>query len=100
MLSQMVNRPYLLTPQSTMSEAARNVDYLCEEYLKEMQEVAMVASIAQQKPRPKPVLSEPTPRRGLPNPPAPPLFARRRHDGIVDSLELYLFSTPRSRAYS
>ena len=41
-LSQMVNREYLLTPQHAMSEAAHNVEFLCEEYLLEMQEVAML----------------------------------------------------------
>lgn len=42
-LSQMVNREYLLIPKHRMSEAARNVESLCEEYLVEMKEVAVMA---------------------------------------------------------
>ncbi len=42
-LSQMVNRDYLLTPQQNMSSAAHSVEFLCEEYLVEMQEVATLA---------------------------------------------------------
>ena len=45
MLAQIVNRPYLLTPQAKISETASNVDYLCEEYLMEMREVAKAATI-------------------------------------------------------
>ena len=44
MLSEMVNRPYLRTPQTKMGEVARNIDYLCEEYLQEMRAVAAVAA--------------------------------------------------------
>ena len=57
MLAQVVNRPYLLTPQAKISETARNVDYLCEEYLAEMREVARAATEAtlevKQDPKPK-----------------------------------------------
>lgn len=42
-LSQMVNREYLMIPKHKMSEAARNVEFLCEEYLVEMKEVAVLA---------------------------------------------------------
>lgn len=45
----MVSRPYLLTPQSKMSEAARNVDHLCNEYLTEMSAVATIAALAVKK---------------------------------------------------
>lgn len=45
-LSQMVNRDYLLTPQHKLKEAAQNVEYLCEEYLMEMEVVAMIAGMA------------------------------------------------------
>ena len=58
MLSQMVNRPYLLTPQGQISETARNVDHMCEEYLSEMREVAWAAAEHSakltRKPPPKP----------------------------------------------
>ena len=57
MLAQVVNRPYLLTPQAKISETARNVDYLCEEYLAEMREVARAATETtlevKQDPKPK-----------------------------------------------
>ena len=57
MLAQVVNRPYLLTPQAKISETARNVDYLCEEYLAEMREVARAVTEAtlqvKQPPKPK-----------------------------------------------
>lgn len=43
LLSEMVNRKYLNTPPSQMGEAARNVDAVCDEYLKEMREVANIA---------------------------------------------------------
>ena len=49
-LSQLVSRPYLKTPQIKMGEAARNVDYVCEEYLKAMKEVAKEATTVEQKP--------------------------------------------------
>lgn len=42
----MVNRPYLLTPHSKMSEAARDVNFLCKKYHTEMREVALVACAA------------------------------------------------------
>ena len=42
-LSQMVNREYLLASQQRLNVASRNVDFLCEEYLSEMREVALVA---------------------------------------------------------
>ena len=44
MLSQVVNRPYLRTPQDQIREMARNVDHTCEEYLNEMKEVARAAA--------------------------------------------------------
>ena len=44
MLSQVVNRPYLRTPQDQIKEMARNVDHTCEEYLNEMKEVARGAA--------------------------------------------------------
>lgn len=44
MLSQVVNRPYLRTPQDKLKEIARNVDHTCEEYLNEMKEVATAAA--------------------------------------------------------
>ena len=42
-LSQMVSREYLLIPQHEMSEAARKVESLCEQYLVEMKAVAVLA---------------------------------------------------------
>ena len=42
-LSQMLNREYLLIPKHKMSEAARNVEFLCEEYLAEMEDIARMA---------------------------------------------------------
>ena len=42
-LSQMLNREYLLIPKHKMSEAARNVEFLCEEYLAEMEDIARIA---------------------------------------------------------
>ena len=48
-VSQMVSRKYLLTPQSKMNEAARNVDHLCNEYLTEMSAVAAIAAMAVKK---------------------------------------------------
>lgn len=45
MLSQVVNRPYLRTPQDQIKEIARNVDHTCEEYLNEMKEVATAAAL-------------------------------------------------------
>ncbi len=102
MLSQVVNRPYLNTPQSRMSEAARNVDYLCEEYLTEMREVAHVALLAQEElnpPRPPPSLPcAPSHPPGETLIPIPPLRRPvRSHGGIMDSLEIYLFGNPQSR---
>jgi ankyrin repeat/IBR domain-containing protein 1 len=44
MLSEVVNRPYLRTPQDRLQEMARNVDHVCEEYLHEMKEVARAAA--------------------------------------------------------
>lgn len=82
LLSQQVNRPYLQTPQAKMGEAARNVDYCCEEYLKEMREVAKVATVVEQKPKPKPRQQE---RRAIHTPPR-----RRPLPWLpVDSLRLY-----------
>ena len=49
-LSQLVSRPYLKTPQIKMGEAARNVDYVCEEYLNAMKEVAKEATTVEKKP--------------------------------------------------
>lgn len=48
-LAVMVSRQYLQTPQSKMNEAARNVDYLCSEYLTEMSAVATIAALAVRK---------------------------------------------------
>ena len=80
-LSQQACRPYLHTPHSRMSGMARNVDYLCEEYIQEMSLVAEVAAKAQQTvPTPKPA-------------PLPRIRQQRQRFGIVDSLELF-----RSRA--
>ena len=42
-LSQMVNREYLLATHQKLNVAARNVEFLCEEYLSEMKEVAAIA---------------------------------------------------------
>lgn len=42
-LSQKVNRQYLLTTQQKLNVDARNVEFLCEEYLLEMREVAAIA---------------------------------------------------------
>ena len=69
-LSQMVNREYLLTPQSKMSEAARNVDYLCDNYLTEMNFVAEIAARAARigEPPPAPTLPQP---QVEPRPPSP-----------------------------
>lgn len=39
-LSQMVNRPYLCTPHSTMAATTRSVDSLCDKYLKSIRHVA------------------------------------------------------------
>ena len=60
----MVNRQYLRTPRSKMSEAARNVDFLCNEYLSEMKEVAANAARAVKKEKEAP------PPRLTPSPPA------------------------------
>lgn len=67
-LSEMVNRDYLLTPQSKMSEAARNVDYLCDNYLTEMNFVAEIAAGAARIGQPP--LSPPPPPME-PRPPSP-----------------------------
>ena len=64
-LSEMVNREYLLTPQSKMSEAARNVDYLCDNYLTEMNFVAEIAARAAH-------IGEPVPPPPPPSEPRPP----------------------------
>ena len=68
MLSQVVNRPYLRTPQDQLQEIARNVDHVCEEYLHEMKEVARAAAhhslvIFQKKKEdpPRPMNPEPPP---------------------------------------
>lgn len=107
MLSEMVNRPYLKTPQSKMSEAARNVDYLCEEYLTEMEEVAHAALLAQEEsnaPRQQKPPSPVRPQRPLvfdgtlvfelprTRPPGRPV-----QGNLVDSLEIYLFGNPHSQ---
>ena len=63
-VSEMVNRQYLRTPRSKMSEAARNVDFLCNEYLSEMKEVAANAARAVKKEKEAP------PPRATPPPPA------------------------------
>ena len=42
-LSQMANREYLLIPRHKMSKSAQQVEFLCEEYLVEMKEVAIMA---------------------------------------------------------
>ena len=71
-LSEMVNRQYLRTPQSQMGEAARNVDCLCNEYLSEMKEVANIAYcalIAEQ--RRKQMVDEPPPKPPRANPAFP-----------------------------
>ena len=67
-LSEMVNREYLLTPQSKMSEAARNVDFLCDNYLTEMNFVAEIAARAARIGEP-PVPPPPPPLE--PRPPSP-----------------------------
>lgn len=42
-LSQMLNREYLLIPKYKMNESARNVEILCEEYLSAMKDIAVTA---------------------------------------------------------
>jgi hypothetical protein len=42
-LSQMVNREYLLSTQQRLVVAAKNVEFLCEEYLVGMRDVADIA---------------------------------------------------------
>ncbi|XP_064389464.1 uncharacterized protein LOC135337456 [Halichondria panicea] len=69
-VSEMVNRQYLQTPRSKMNEAARNVDYLCSEYLTEMFVVATIADLAvkeAEKP-PPPRATPPTPQEDSPPP--------------------------------
>ena len=70
MLSQVVNRPYLRTPQEQIKEMARNVDFTCEEYLHEMKEVARAAAehslvIFQEKVAPPPPPRNPDPPPNL-----------------------------------
>ena len=66
----MVNRQYLLTPRSKMSEAARNVDFLCNEYLSEMKAVAANAAYAvkKEKEAPPPRPTPPPPPQEVPSP--------------------------------
>ena len=44
LLSQIVNREYLLIPKHKINEAARNVECLCEEYLSEMKSIAIMVA--------------------------------------------------------
>ena len=84
MLSQVVNRPYLRTPQTQIKEVARNVDHTCEEYLHEMKEVARAAAhhsleIFKKK--------EPPPPR-KPTPPPPPLATDPRYSLFSFSISI------------
>ena len=81
-LSQLVSRPYLKTPQIKMGEAARNVDYVCEEYLKAMKEVAKEATTVDPKPEQRQV------KKQKPHPEANPR-PQPRSGLLLDSLMIY-----------
>ncbi len=90
----MVSRQYLLSPRAKMSEAARNVDYLCGEYLTEMSVVAVIASLAVKKGR-EPSPGPTTPTNVTPPPPDEPdgeqnfrLIALVNPDGTVHILRV------------
>eukprot|EP00731_Ephydatia_muelleri_P020036 Em0012g861a len=87
-LSQMVNRPYLCTPHSTMVVAARDVDCVCEMYLQAMKKQGLssllpsssllLTSIPAQDSQlltPSPSPSPPSPSPPSLSPPSSPLSA-------------------------
>lgn len=86
-LSQLVSRPYLKTPQTKMGEAARNVDYVCEEYLNAMKEVAKEATTVEKKPEQRHV------RRQNPHPETNPRMQPRSRQWL-DSLMIYRARIP------
>lgn len=58
-LAQMVNRSYLNTPRAEMASKARDVDFICQEFIEVMREVVLTG------------LTEEPPKAPVPRPPSP-----------------------------